>query len=329
VKDLIGLETLSARQIEYILETARPMKSLFMRSIKKVPALRGKTVALLFFEPSTRTRSSFELAAKRLSADTLSFSAATSSVTKGESLLDTVKTYEAMKVDFMVLRHASSGAPELAARRLKARVINAGDGSHEHPTQGLLDIFTILEKRKSIEGLNVTIVGDILHSRVARSNLWGLTKLGARVTVCGPATLIPSHVEKAFGVPVRVCHDIEGALEGADVVNVLRLQRERQAGDYFPSTREYTRLYGVTVERLARAKPDCLVLHPGPMNRGIEISSEVADGPRSMILEQVTNGIAVRMAVLYLFAGAGGLPAEPPAVGRVARAVETRLKDLA
>jgi len=326
VKDLLGLEPLSIAQIETVLDVARPMKNLFTRSIKKVPALRGKTVALVFFEPSTRTRGSFELAAKRLSADTLNFTASTSSVTKGESLIDTAKTYEAMKVDFMVVRHAASGAPELIARAVKARVINAGDGSHEHPTQGLLDIFTIREKKKKIEGLKVVILGDILHSRVARSNLWGLTKLGARVTVCGPATLIPAGLSDVFGPRVTVSTNLDEALADADVVNVLRLQRERQQGDYFPTVREYTELFGLTTERLQKAKPDCLVLHPGPMNRGIEISSEVADGPQSQILEQVTNGIAVRMAVLYLWSGPEGLPANRPEAQKAAKAVHTSLK---
>ncbi|MBK8871292.1 MAG: aspartate carbamoyltransferase catalytic subunit [Elusimicrobia bacterium] len=328
MKDLLGLESLSAEQIGYILDVARPMKNLFTRSIKKVPALRGRTVALLFFEPSTRTRSSFELAAKRLSADTLSFTASTSSVTKGESLLDTAKTYEAMKVDFLVMRHAASGAPELVASAVKAHVINAGDGSHEHPTQGLLDIFTILEKKRKIEGLKVVILGDILHSRVARSNLWGLTKLGAHVTVCGPSTLIPAGLTDVFGPRVTVSTDLEEALDGADVINVLRLQRERQQGDYFPTLREYTELFGLTTDRLRQAKPDCLVLHPGPMNRGLEISSEVADGPRSQILDQVTNGIAVRMAVLHLFAGPEGLPATVPDGKQTAKAVQTTFKAL-
>jgi aspartate carbamoyltransferase catalytic subunit len=327
LKDLIGLESLTPAQIEVLLETARPMKNLFTRSIKKVPALRGKTVALLFFEASTRTRTSFELAAKRLSADTLSFSASTSSVTKGESLLDTVKTYEAMKVDFMVIRHAASGAVELAAKAVKSRVINAGDGSHEHPTQGLLDLFTILDRKKRIDGLHVVILGDILHSRVARSNLWGLTKLGARVTLCGPATLIPPGVQDVFGKSVRVCYKIEEALEGADIINVLRLQRERMDGAFFPTLQEYTEFYGLTVDRLRLAKPDCLVLHPGPMNRGIEISSEVADGPRSMILDQVTNGIAVRMAVLHLFSGPNGLPANLPSAREAAKAMESSFQE--
>jgi aspartate carbamoyltransferase catalytic subunit len=328
MKDLLGLESLSAEQIGYILDVARPMKSLFTRSIKKVPVLRGKTVALLFFEASTRTRSSFELAAKRLSADTLSFTASTSSVTKGESLLDTAKTYEAMKVDFLVMRHSASGAPALVAPEVKAHVINAGDGSHEHPTQGLLDLFTILEKKRKMEGLRVVILGDILHSRVARSNLWGLTKLGAHVTVCGPATLIPPGLPDIFGPSVSVSTDLDEALDGADVINVLRLQRERQQGDYFPTLREYTELFGLTTERLRRAKPDCLVLHPGPMNRGLEISSEVADGPRSQILEQVTNGIAVRMAVLHLFSGPDGLPSVIPDRLRTAKAVQTTFKAL-
>lgn len=326
MKDLLGLEQLSAEQIGYILDVARPMKNLFTRSIKKVPALRGRTVALLFFEPSTRTRSSFELAAKRLSADTLSFTSSTSSVTKGESLLDTAKTFEAMKVDFIVVRHAASGATELIAKAVKAHVINAGDGSHEHPTQGLLDIFSILEKKRKVEGLKVVILGDILHSRVARSNLWGLTKLGAHVTVCGPATLIPAGLPEIFGPRVTVSTDLGEALDGADVINVLRLQRERQQGDYFPTLREYTELFGLNTERLRRAKPDCLVLHPGPMNRGLEISSEVADGPRSQILEQVTNGIAVRMAVLHLFSSPEGLPATPPEGKQTAKAVQTTFK---
>jgi len=326
VKDLIGLESLTAAQIEHVLNVARPMKNLFTRSIKKVPALRGKTVALLFFEPSTRTRSSFELAAKRLSADTLSFTASTSSVAKGESLIDTAKTYEAMKVDFIVMRHSASGAPDLVAQAVKARVINAGDGSHEHPTQGLLDLFTILEKKKRVDGLKVVIVGDILHSRVARSNLWGLTKLGAQVTVCGPSTLIPAGLPEIFGPKISVSTNLDEALDGADVINVLRLQLERQQGDYFPTVREYTELFGLNTDRLRKAKPDCLVLHPGPMNRGVEISSEVADGPRSQILEQVTNGIAVRMAVLYLFTGANGLPATPPDGKKAAKAVSKALE---
>lgn len=303
-KDFLGLEYIDKKGIELILETAVPFKKLFTRSIKKVPTLRGKTVALLFYEPSTRTRASFELAAKRLSADTLSISAGASSVKKGESLLDTAKNIEAMKVDFIILRHSSSGAAELLARNLKARIINAGDGSHEHPTQGLLDMYTIKEHKGRISGLNVTIIGDILHSRVARSNIWGLLKLGAHVTICGPATLLPKDFEK---IGVTVSDNIRDAVHNADVVNILRVQLERQEQNFLPSLREYNRTYGVTSEILALAKKDCLVLHPGPMNRGVEIASEVADGPQSVILEQVTNGIAVRMAVLYLLGGGIGI----------------------
>lgn len=299
-KDILGLEYLTKQEIELILETAVPFKKLFTRSIKKVPTLRGKTVALLFYEPSTRTRSSFELAAKRLSADTLNITVSASSVAKGESLLDTGKNIEAMKVDFIIIRHASSGAAELLARNLKAHILNAGDGSHEHPTQGLLDMFTIKEHTGRISGLNVVIIGDILHSRVARSNIWGLLKLGAQVTICGPGTLLPRNFEK---LGVRVSDNIRQAVRGADVLNILRLQLERQEQNLLPSLREYNRSYGVTPEILKLAKKDCLVLHPGPMNRGVEISSEVSDGPQSVILEQVTNGIAVRMAVLYLLGG--------------------------
>lgn len=302
-KDLLGLEYLTREEIELILDTAAPFKELFTRSIKKVPTLRGKTVALLFYEPSTRTRTSFDLAAKRLSADTLDLPVSGSSVQKGESLLDTAKNLEAMKVDFVVLRHAVSGAPNLLARDVHAHVVNAGDGSHEHPTQGLLDLFTLREKKRRIEGLRVAIVGDILHSRVARSNLWGLLKLGAHVTVCGPATLVPRDLDSSFGGKIAVTHDLKEALEGADAVNVLRLQLERQKEHLIPSLREYAEFYGLTVHTLSLAKKDCLVMHPGPMNRGVEISNEVADGAQSVILEQVTNGIAIRMAVLYLLAG--------------------------
>lgn len=299
MKDLLGLEYLNRAQIEELLSNARPMKQLFTRSVKKAPALRGNTVALVFLEPSTRTRSSFELAAKRLSADTLNIAASTSSVQKGESLIDTAKTLEAMKVDFIVLRHSASGAPHLVAREVKAKVINAGDGSHEHPTQGLLDAFTILDKKGKIDGLKVVILGDVAHSRVARSNMWALTKLGAQVTVCAPQTLIPPGLREIFGPNLTVTSNIEEALEGADAINVLRLQMERQKENLMPSVREYSELYGLTLTRLAQAKRDCIVLHPGPMNRGIEITSEVADSHQSVILEQVTNGIAIRMAVLY------------------------------
>ncbi len=296
-KDLLGLENLDKEEIQLILDTAGPFKNLFTRSIKKVPTLRGQTVVLLFYEPSTRTRNSFELAEKRLSADTLNVTVSTSSVVKGESLIDTVKTIEAMKADFVVIRHNMAGAPEIVSRVIKSSVINAGDGSHEHPTQGLLDLFTIKEKKGKIAGLKVTIVGDILHSRVARSNIWGLKKMGAEVNVCAPATLIPQGIED---LGVKVFYDLDKALEGVDVVCVLRIQLERQKEHLLPSLREYTEFYGITNERLKRAKKDCLVMHPGPMNRGVEIFGEVADGNQSVILEQVTNGIAVRMAVLYL-----------------------------
>lgn len=299
-KDLLGLEYLSKEEIELILSTAVPFKKLFTRSIKKVPTLRGKTVVLLFYEPSTRTRISFELAAKRLSADTVNIATQTSSVEKGESLIDTGKTLEAMKSDFVILRHSMSGAAHLLAKTINASVINAGDGTHEHPTQGLLDIFTIKEKKGDIKGLKVVIIGDILHSRVARSNIWGLMKLGARVVACGPTTLVPEYMRETG---VEVCHDINKALKNADVINILRIQLERQKEHLFPSLREYSLLYGMDKEKLKLAKPDVLVLHPGPMNRGIEITTNVADGLSSVISEQVTNGIAVRMAVLYLLAG--------------------------
>ncbi|MFA5859925.1 MAG: aspartate carbamoyltransferase catalytic subunit [Elusimicrobiota bacterium] len=300
-KDLLGLEYLSKQEIELILDTAKPFKEIFTRSIKKVPTLRGKTIVLLFYEASTRTRTSFELAAKRLSADTVNIAVATSSVVKGESLVDTGKTLEAMKADFVVIRHGMSGAPHLLGRTIKASVINAGDGWHEHPTQGLLDIFTIREKMGSVKGKKVVLVGDILHSRVARSNIWGLTKLGARITVCGPSTLIPGYVEQINGVEVE--YNLDKAIKSADVINILRIQLERQKENLFPSIREYSLLYGIDEERLALAKNDVIIMHPGPMNRGIEITSDVADGVNSVIYEQVTNGIAVRMAVLFLLAG--------------------------
>lgn len=302
-KDLLGLADMSAEEIEFILHTATPFKKLFTRSIKKVPTLRGKTVALLFYEPSTRTRTSFELAAARLSADVLGLSVSSSSVQKGETLIDTALNLEAMKVDFIVVRHSVSGAPELLARGIRAHVVNAGDGNHEHPTQGLLDLFTIRERKKKIQGLNVAIIGDILHSRVARSNIWALTKLGATVRLCGPATLVPSEMRTAFGSNVHVTYNMKEALDGADVAYVLRLQLERQQENLFPSLREYHEFYGLDLKKLSWAKKDCLVMHPGPMNRGVEIASAVADGPQSVIVDQVTNGIAVRMAVLYLLAG--------------------------
>ncbi len=299
-KDLLTLEELSASEINLILDTASSLKEVSTRSVKKVPALRGRTIVLFFQEPSTRTRVSFELAAKRMSADILNVQTASSSLVKGETLIDTVKTLEAMTIDALVVRHSSSGVPQMLSNVLKASVINAGDGSHEHPTQGLLDLYTMREHKGKIEGLTVTIVGDIAHSRVARSNIHGLVKLGAKVRVCGPPTLIPVGIEK---MGVEVFHDLDKGLEGADVVNVLRLQLERQKKNLFPTIREYSMLYSVTQERLKRAKKDVIVMHPGPMNRGVEISSGVADGPASVIDEQVTNGVAVRMAVLYLLQG--------------------------
>ncbi|MFH1368535.1 MAG: aspartate carbamoyltransferase catalytic subunit [Elusimicrobiota bacterium] len=299
-KDLLGIEYLDKKEIELIVDAARPFKNLFTRSIKKVPTLRGKTVVNLFYEPSTRTRTSFEIAAKRLSADVVSIATSSSSVVKGESLIDTGKTMEAMKADFIVIRHNMAGAPAVLARNLHAAVINAGDGFHEHPTQGLLDLYTIKDKKKKIAGLKVLLVGDILHSRVAKSNIWGLIKLGAEVRVSGPPTLIPPKVEN---LGVKVYYDLDEALKGVDVVNILRIQLERQQENLFPSVHEYIELYQMTKNRLAAAKPDVMVMHPGPMNRGIEISSEVADSPSAVINEQVTNGIVVRMAVLYLLSG--------------------------
>lgn len=298
-KDLLELQELSAQEISLILSTAKPFKDLFTRSVKKVPPLRGRTVVLLFYEPSTRTRTSFELAAKRLSADVISISVPSSSVVKGEGLVDTAKTVEAMKADFVVIRHSMSGAAHLFARTITASIINAGDGNHEHPTQGLLDMFTILEKKKTIQGLHVAIVGDIKHSRVARSNIWGLKKMGARVTVVGPSTLIPAHIQE-LGVDVR--HRLDEVIADIDVLNILRIQHERQKENLFPSLREYNEIFGVNPSIFAQARKDLLIMHPGPMNRGIEIASKVADSPQSAITEQVTNGIAVRMAVLYLLA---------------------------
>jgi len=302
-KDLLGLEYLLKNEIELILKTAKPFKELFTRTVKKVPTLRGKTVVLLFYEPSTRTRTSFELAAKRLSADTVNIAVSTSAVVKGESLIDTARTIEAMKADFVVVRHSMSGSASMIAKTISASVVNAGDGMHEHPTQGLLDMFTILEKKGKIKGLNIAIVGDILHSRVARSNIWGLNKLGANVFVVGPATLIPKDIEK---LNVKVHYDISKIIRKLDVINILRIQKERQEQHLFPSLEEYSELFGINSEKLKNAKNDILIMHPGPMNRGIEISSEVADSKNSVITEQVTNGIAVRMAVLYLLAGGDG-----------------------
>lgn len=299
-KNLLGLRHLEPQEIEHILETAKSFRDISLRSVKKVPALRGKTVANLFFEPSTRTRVSFELAEKRLSADTIHIASSTSSVVKGETLKDTCRNIESLKVDIVVIRHPSSGAPHRMARHLNASVINAGDGMNEHPTQGLLDMFTIFEKKGKIEGLNVSFVGDILHSRVARSNIWGLTKLGAKVTVCGPKTLIPARIQE---LGVRVTHNLEEAVEGADVVNLLRIQLERQNQAFFPSIREYATAYQINSRVLKKAKPDVLIMHPGPVNRGIEITSDVVEGPYAVILDQVTYGLAVRMAVLYLLSG--------------------------
>jgi aspartate carbamoyltransferase catalytic subunit len=299
-KDLLGIAGLDAGEITLILDTAEAMKEVGARTIKKVPTLRGRTVVNLFFEPSTRTRTSFEIAEKRLSADTLSIATATSSVSKGETLADTVRNLEAMSPDMIVMRHASSGAPHLLSRICRSAIINAGDGMHEHPTQALLDAFTIREHKRRLRGLKVTIIGDLLHSRVLRSNVLLLNTMGAEVWLCGPATLMPAGLER-FGV--RATTSIDEAVDGADVVMLLRIQQERMHGHYFPSIREYFTLFGMTPERLRRAKDDVIVMHPGPMNRGVEIDSAVADGPYSVILEQVANGVAVRMAVLYLLAG--------------------------
>ncbi len=296
-KDLLGLEELSKEELELLLATADSFKEVSTREIKKVPALRGKTVVNLFYEPSTRTRVSFEIAAKRLSADVINIATESSSVQKGETLIDTGTNIQALKADIIVVRHNYSGAAAMLARHLAISVVNAGDGWHEHPTQALLDIFTLKEKLGRIEGLKVSIIGDIAHSRVARSNIWGLTKLGAQVTVCAPQMLIPVAIEK---LGIRVTHDIDEALSDADAVNVLRMQFERDAQEVFPKQLEYFQNFGITQERLKKAKRNIIVMHPGPLNRGIEISSEVADGANSVILEQVTNGIAVRMAVLFL-----------------------------
>jgi len=296
-KDLLGLEYLSPEEISLILHTAESFKEVTTRKIKKVPALRGKTIVNLFYEPSTRTRISFELAAKRLSADVINIAIESSSVRKGETLIDTGRNIEALKIDIIVVRHWSSGAPNILANAVNASVVNAGDGWHEHPTQALLDMLTLKEKIGTIEGKKISIIGDIRHSRVARSNMWGLTKLGAEVTVCAPPMLIPEGIEK---IGVKVTSDLDSAIKDADAINVLRMQFERDMPVAFPSKMEYFKKYGITKERLKKGKKDIVVMHPGPINRGIEISSEVADGANSVILEQVTNGIAVRMAVLYL-----------------------------
>src|SRR5437870_1147618 len=302
-KHLLDIESLSAEEIITVLDTARAFKAVGERAIKKVPALRGKTVINLFVEPSTRTRISFELAEQRLSADIINFSAEASSFKKGETLKDTARNLEALNADFIVMRHSASGAPHFLSRVLDASVINAGDGAHEHPTQALLDAFTIRERKGKIAGLNVTILGDVLYSRVARSNIWALTKLGARVTLAGPSTLVPRVFEE-FGC--RVTYDIEEAIRGADIINLLRIQHERERQTMFPSINEYTTLFSLNKARLKLTKPDALIMHPGPINRGVEIDSDIADCGRSVILQQVTNGLAVRMAVLFLLNGGKG-----------------------
>jgi aspartate carbamoyltransferase catalytic subunit len=299
-KDLLGLEPLTSEQIQLILDTAEPFKEISERAIKKVPALRGQTIVNLFFEASTRTRISFEFAEKRLSADTVNVASSGSSVQKGETLVDTARNLEAMRIDMVVIRHGASGAARFLADRIVSNVINAGDGTHEHPTQGLLDLLTLRDHFGTLAGRRVCIVGDVLHSRVARSNIWGLKKMGAEVAVCGPRSLLPWAIGE-FGV--TVFSRVEEAIEWAEALNILRLQLERMTAGYIPSLREYNRVFGITRERLARAPRDVLILHPGPMNRGVEIDSDVADGPHSVILNQVTNGVAIRMAVLYLLAG--------------------------
>lgn len=299
-KDLLSIQQLSVEDIRLIIETAASFKEISLRDIKKVPTLRGKTVVNFFYEPSTRTRTSFEVAAKRLSADTLSLSGSTSSIVKGETLIDTAKNLEAMNPDLVVIRHSSSGAPHLIARYIKAGVINAGDGTNEHPTQALLDLYTIWEKKGRIEGLEVCIIGDIQHSRVARSNILALTKMGAMVTVSGPPTMLPPYFRD---MGVEIVHDPREAIKNKDVVMVLRIQLERQGGQLIPSLREYSRFFGISSQDLTRAKEDVILMHPGPINRGVELDPEAADGPKSVILEQVTNGVAVRMAILYLLIG--------------------------
>ncbi|HXN05443.1 MAG TPA: aspartate carbamoyltransferase catalytic subunit [Nitrospiria bacterium] len=299
-KDLLGLKELSKEEIGLILDTAISFKEIASREIKKVPTLRGKTIINLFYEASTRTRTSFELAGKRLSADVINISQAGSSVSKGETLLDTARNIEAMNADMIVIRHASSGAAEFLARHVKSSVINAGDGAHEHPTQGLLDLFTIREKLGRIEGITVAIAGDIAHSRVARSNIYGLTKLGANIRVIGPPTMIPKGIE-AMGVSVH--HDLKEGIRDVDVIMMLRIQLERQGKGLFPTIREYSEIFGLSKEKLKWAKSNALVMHPGPVNRGVEIMPDVADGLSSVILDQVTNGVAVRMAVLFLLSG--------------------------
>jgi len=302
-KHLLDIESLTPEEIMTVLDTARAFKAVGTRAIKKVPALRGKTVVNLFIEPSTRTRISFELAAQRLSADIINFSAEASSLKKGETLKDTARNLEALNADIIIIRHSATGAPHFLSRFLNSCVINAGDGAHEHPTQALLDLFTIREKRGNIAGLNVTILGDILYSRVARSNIWALLKLGARVTLCGPSTLVPRVFEQ---MGCRVTYNVDEAIADADIINLLRIQHERQRKTMFPSLGEYVSLFGLNKARMTRTKPDVLIMHPGPINRGVEIDSEIADCGRSVILDQVTNGLAVRMAVLFLVNGGQG-----------------------
>lgn len=300
-RHLLGIEELTTEELHLILDTAESFREVSAREIKKVPALRGKTVVNLFYEASTRTRTSFEVAAKRLSADVLNIATSTSSVVKGETLVDTVHNLEAYQIDILVIRHACSGAPHFLAKHAQASVINAGDGLHEHPTQALLDMFTIRKHKGQIEGLTVAIIGDIYHSRVARSDILALNKLGARVVLCGPPTLVPQHFAETG---VEMTYDVEEAIADADVIYSLRMQFERQQANFLPSIEEYIRLFGLNTERVKRAKPDCIVMHPGPINRGIEMTSDVADSPRSVILDQVTNGVAVRMAVMFLLARA-------------------------
>jgi aspartate carbamoyltransferase catalytic subunit len=299
-KDLLGIKQLEPEEINLILETAETFKEISTRPIKKVPTLRGRTVVHLFYEPSTRTRTSFEIAAKRLSADTFNISASTSSIVKGETLLDTARNLEAMNPDVIVLRHSAAGAPHLLAKNVQASVINAGDGMHEHPTQALLDLLTIKDKKGTVSGQTVAIIGDIAHSRVARSNVWALTKMGARVLVAGPTTMIPHDMDK---LGVEVFYRPEDVIPKADVIMMLRIQLERQGQMLLPSLREYARVFGLNEKKLSQAKPDVLIMHPGPINRGVEISPAVADGPYSVILDQVNNGVAVRMALLYLLIG--------------------------
>jgi len=300
-KDILGLKDYSRDEINLILDTAESLKEISTRKIKKVPTLRGKTVISLFYEPSTRTRTSFEIAAKRLSADAVNITASASSVVKGETLIDTARNLESMNPDIIIMRHSAAGAPHILARLLKHQsIINAGDGAHEHPTQSLLDMMTIREKRGKLDGLNVALIGDIAHSRVARSNIYGLTTMGARVALCGPAMMMPREIDK---MGVSVYNRMEEAIQNADIIMMLRIQLERQKNNMFPSVREYAKLYCLTPDRIKMAKKNVLVMHPGPINRGVEIDPQIADGPYSVILEQVTNGVAVRMALLYLLAG--------------------------